>query len=359
MLTAPAAGDAIDTLTGPADRRRIPALDGLRGIASLMVVCYHFGPHITPAVGTAFEFLRAVPPFWFEGVDLFFVLSGFLISGILVGERGSPRYFRTFYFRRAFRIFPLYYLVFLSFFVAVVFLGPGAAAYGRLFENPLPLWSYALYVQNFAMAALSTFGPIWMAGSWSLAVEEQFYFTLPAIVRLISEKALLRLTSVSIVAAPLLRASIQKFKFLPGMANYVLLPTCIDSLAVGVLVMLLLRRNRRWLQAHLNAVRWSVLGAGAFWTIYPCLPNPQAIRMAFIERTVNSVVFGGVLLLIMLSPKGAVANCLCWPVLRKLGNMAYSTYLLHPILLCVAFQVMRHKDPILSSAGDCCLSPLR
>jgi peptidoglycan/LPS O-acetylase OafA/YrhL len=270
----------------------------------------------------------------------------------LVGERDSPRYFRTFYVRRAFRIFPLYYLVFLSYCGTVAFLGPGAAAYGRLFENPVPFWTYALYLQNFALAAFSTFGPIWMAGSWSLAVEEQFYFTLPAIVRLIPDKALLRLTAVSIVAAPLLRASIQRFKFLPSMANYVLLPTCIDSLAVGVLVMLLLRRNRSWLQAHLKTVRWSVLGAASFWTVYPYLPNPQAIRMAFIERTGNSVVFGGVLLLIMLSPKGTVARCFCWPVLRKLGNLAYSTYLLHPILLCIAFQTMRHKDPILSSGDD-------
>ena len=74
-----------------------------------MVVAYHFGPHIVREENSRFLFLRHVPPLWFEGVGLFFVLSGFLISGILVTARESPRYFSTFYARRMFRIFPLYY----------------------------------------------------------------------------------------------------------------------------------------------------------------------------------------------------------------------------------------------------------
>jgi len=317
-----------------------------------MVVCYHFGPHIVREPGTSFEFLHWIPPFWFQGVDLFFVLSGFLISGILVSKRGSPQYFQTFYARRAFRIFPLYYLVFFSYCAAAAYLGQRTTTLGRLFEDPLPLWPYILYVQNFAMMLAVTFGPVWMAGSWSLAVEEQFYLTFPAIIRFVPEHVLFRLAIGTIIAAPLLRALIQKFKFLPGLANYVLLPTCIDSLAVGVVAMFILNRHRAYLKHRIKYLSWALLAAFIFWTVYPYLPNPQAIRMAFIERTASSLVFGGLLLLIMLAPSGRIAALLSSPGMRKLGNIAYSTYLLHPILLCLAFLAMGGKDPDLSSAND-------
>src|SRR5207247_6499470 len=99
---------------------RIPMLDGLRGIASLMVVAFHFGPHVARLPESHFQFLHQLPTLWFKGVDLFFVLSGFLISGILVNARHSPRYFQTFYLRRAFRIFPLYYLVLLGYGIALL-----------------------------------------------------------------------------------------------------------------------------------------------------------------------------------------------------------------------------------------------
>ena len=70
--------------------------------------------------------------------------------------------------------------------IALAVAGPGSAVLGRLLEPQLPLWAYLLYVQNFAMAFASSYGGTWMAGSWSLAIEEQFYFTLPALVRFFS-----------------------------------------------------------------------------------------------------------------------------------------------------------------------------
>ena len=85
---------------------RIPALDGIRAVASLMVVFYHFGPHIVRDSKSTFAFLSRLPRHGDEGVTLFFVLSGFLISGILTNSRHSKRYYATFYIRRALRIFP-------------------------------------------------------------------------------------------------------------------------------------------------------------------------------------------------------------------------------------------------------------
>jgi peptidoglycan/LPS O-acetylase OafA/YrhL len=334
-----------------ADTARIPALDGLRGVASLMVVAYHFGPHIVRD-GGPFQFLHNVPPFWFHGVDLFFVLSGFLISGILVTIKDSPRYFRTFYARRAFRIFPLYYAVLIGYVIALTVLQSQASSLGRLFEHPLPLWSYAFYLQNFAMAAGGTFGPIWLAGTWSLAVEEQFYTSLPLVIKNIGERALFRLALVAIAAAPLLRALVQKFKFVPGVSSYVLLPTHMDALAVGVCVMLLLRHHHHTLRSNRRKVVVGSIILGLAWTVYPYVPNPQAIRLAFIETTMNSAVFGAILLCLLMLPGSSPARFLSTRLMRGIGDLAYSTYLFHPIVLCVVFRVTRNADPALRTSAD-------
>ena len=329
---------------------RISALDGLRGIASLMVVAYHFGPHIVRDANSGFVFLHRLPPLWFEGVDLFFVLSGFLISGILVGARESPRYFQTFYARRLLRIFPLYYLVLLGYGLAIALWRVDTST--RLFENPLPVWTYATYLQNFAMAASNTFGPIWLAGSWSLAIEEQFYLTLPTVIRRVSDRGLFRIAFVGFVGAPLVRALIQLFKFLPPIANYVLLPTRVDALAAGVLVMLAMRHRERWVMMHRRGIVWGTVSVFLVWTLYPYLPNSLAIRLGFINSSVTAATFALILLSLLIFPMSVAARLFSTRPMRNFGNMAYSTYLFHPILLCVAFRFIRGRDPTLVGFRD-------
>jgi peptidoglycan/LPS O-acetylase OafA/YrhL len=329
---------------------RIPSLDGLRGVASLMVLTYHFGPHIAPE-GTPFFFLHLIPPLFFQGVDLFFVLSGFLIGGILLDARESPAFFRTFYARRALRIFPLYYLTLALYFVGLAVAGPGATAW-RLFENPIPPWAYWFYLQNVTMTVFNTFGPVWLAGSWSLAIEEQFYLILPAVVRFTSPRTLWRICWVAFLAALLLRGVIAKFKIVSSMGAYVLLPARMDSLAAGVMVAYALRyrgdaveRWRRW---------WPRLtvGIGLAWAIYPFVPNPQAIRMAFIEHGATALVFALLLLSLVIHPSGRLSRFLSLGWMRELGNLAYSTYLLHPILLGLTFRLWTGRDPMLESTSD-------
>lgn len=328
---------------------RIPALDGLRGVASLMVVAYHFGPHIVRQSNSPFQFLHDIPDLWFKGVDLFFVLSGFLISGILVNVRHSPHYFQTFYVRRSFRILPLYYVVLFGYGGALLL---GADSRWRLFGGRLPFWSYLLYLQNFAMAAVNSFGATWMAGSWSLAVEEQFYATLPVVIRRVNERGLFWFTVAGFVAAPLVRALIQRFRFLPGISSYILLPTTIDDLAVGVLVMLAVRHQTKWLTDRRRAIAWTTVTVLIAWSIYPYIPNPQAIRLAFVNRAVTAVVFGMILLSLLLFPRSAASRFLSSKTMMTLGNMSYSTYLFHPILLCLAFMFLRSSDPFLRNVSD-------
>ena len=133
---------------------RIPALDGLRGVAILLVLLRHavFGVSSVQGIEThspaTFLFLAAGQLTW-SGVDLFFVLSGFLIGGILLDARPSPRYFQTFYLRRAYRILPLYFVVIGLSLLPHLLAEFSLARAARTSPLPIPWWAYALFIQNF------------------------------------------------------------------------------------------------------------------------------------------------------------------------------------------------------------------
>jgi peptidoglycan/LPS O-acetylase OafA/YrhL len=204
----------------------IKELDGLRAIAILLVIVWHYllgqtTPDLLP------------PKVWmlfswsWSGVDLFFVLSGFLIGRILIYYKNSPTYFKTFYMRRIWRIFPPYYLSLLLFFVFMAM--GGAKTFPILFGDSIPYISYPLYIQNFFMAT-NGFGPNWLAVTWSLAVEEQFYLLFPFVIYFVNHKHLPKIFIVCILLAPLLRGIIGSY------GAYVLLPARMDALMVGALI---------------------------------------------------------------------------------------------------------------------------
>jgi hypothetical protein len=155
-----------------------PALDGVRGIAILLVLFHHFTV-FDPITGVG-AWLGFAALLGWCGVDLFFVLSGFLITGILIDARGSSRYFSSFYMRRSLRIFPLYFLVvFLSFVVL-----PRFPALHDVLAGPTDVvqWPYWTYLVNFAIADRAQFLHGILDISWSLAIEEQFYIVWAVVV---------------------------------------------------------------------------------------------------------------------------------------------------------------------------------
>ncbi|HEX3770832.1 MAG TPA: acyltransferase, partial [Polyangiaceae bacterium] len=186
---------------------RIPEVDGLRGLAIVLVMLWHYVAIVVepPRHSVAAYAVSSLRLAW-SGVDLFFVLSGFLIGGILIDERTSPRYLANFYRRRFFRIVPLYALV-CGLFWAAVLLG-GAKRYGVaghwLFGDPLPWYSFPLFVQNAFIAIRGTFDPMPTGVTWSLAIEEQFYLTLPLLVRHLSRRRLVQVLATAALAAPVL-----------------------------------------------------------------------------------------------------------------------------------------------------------
>ena len=162
------------------------ALDGIRGFAILIVTLYRLFKELDPSIHPAIEVVRRFAPIGERGVDLFFVLSGFLITGILLRSKSKPDYFRNFIIRRSLRIFPLYFLS-LTIGLLVIPSLFQTSAFDMPRHEQIYLWTYT---SNLRMSWLNTwcFGPF--DHFWSLAVEEHFYFVWPAVVFLLGTKRL-------------------------------------------------------------------------------------------------------------------------------------------------------------------------
>jgi peptidoglycan/LPS O-acetylase OafA/YrhL len=325
---------------------RIPALDGLRGVAILLVLLRHgvFGVSSVQGVEShspvTFLLLAAGQLTW-SGVDLFFVLSGFLIGGILLDARLSPRYFQTFYLRRAYRILPLYFLVMgLSLLPHLVAeFSPARAA--RISPLPIPWWAYALFIQNFWMAHLGTFGPSGIGITWSLAIEEQFYLTIPLLIRKIRPHSLLIVLLTMIFCAPWLRVLLHSSMLFPGLASYVLMPTRADALCLGVLAALLVRNQTfwNWLLSH-RRILWSVTALFFLGTCYMTWQgyNALSLPMTIWGFSWLAAFYTCILLIAILPGRGIVPRILETRSLMHLGTLAYCGYLVH-----VAFMnALRH-----------------
>jgi peptidoglycan/LPS O-acetylase OafA/YrhL len=332
---------------------RVPELDGLRGLAILLVVAWHYVAAPLQSVPAPLAQLawRSLRLAW-SGVDLFFVLSGFLIGGILLDRRAAPRYFQAFYARRFCRILPLYFLVLGSFYLlraaAPAFVA--SPALGQLFSDPLPAWSYATFTQNLVMVHEHTFGPIGLAITWSLAIEEQFYLVLPLMVRFIPPGWLPAVLAAVGLAAPVWRV-------LAGPSGYfatiVLTPCRADSLLLGVLCAWALRQER-WRQA-IQGSRPALYGILAvFLPVLAglCLFRHYGFEGSPVLFSILAVLYGAALLLAVTEGHGPV-TWLCrrrW--LRALGGRAYCVYLIHQTINGLAHALMLGRPPGFSTPAE-------
>ena len=261
-------------MTRRAQEGFIPALDGLRGIAIVLVMLHHF-THFEQTTGFDGP-VGSLLAFCWTGVDLFFVLSGFLITGILLDTRGGERYFTNFYARRILRIFPLYYLVL---FLAFVVLPKFPAVYPVLTGVPpaeqvdVPQWPYWLYLTNIAVAERG-----WLHGlvdiSWSLAIEEQFYVVWPLLVWLCPPRLVALLCAVILVAEPIARIYAREMDY-QVIWIYVLTWYRLDGLAIGALLAVAHRRGLlplfdRWVPIVVIAcvaglIACAILGGHPWW----------------------------------------------------------------------------------------------
>ena len=220
---------------------RISELDGLRGIAIILVLIWHY--YVSQINLSAHNmhglFTHALMLSW-SGVDLFFVLSGFLIGGKILDNRDSSNFYSVFYARRACRIFPIYFL-WIGLFYSARFLH-AQDPFPWLFDHPLPLLSYLTYTQNFVAAVNGSFGANWLGITWTLAIEEQFYLLFPLVIRLFPKKHLSALLLSLIAFAPVIRTTLYFLLSSKGFVGHVLLPGRWDALLLGVFIAHLLRK---------------------------------------------------------------------------------------------------------------------
>jgi peptidoglycan/LPS O-acetylase OafA/YrhL len=309
-------------------RKHIPALDGVRGIAILMVMSHHFAivSNHTPLqrlVGGCLEFGWA-------GVDLFFVLSGFLITGILLDSKNGEQYFRNFYIRRCLRIFPLYYVFVLTTFVALPCVDGELAHLLSHTEGGIG-W-YLAYLSNFRISQAGRFGFGMLNVTWSLAIEEQFYLVWPIVVYALNRRALMTLCVALVLGAPAIRLML-----VAQSASWVtvyVMPYCrVDPLACGALVALLTRTTVSVSLLSRFARLGILLGAASL--AVTLIMNPG--RHPAVSNWMLTLGFSGLawlfasaLLLLLLSSQTASANRLCSSrTLVYLGNFSYGLYLVH------------------------------
>jgi peptidoglycan/LPS O-acetylase OafA/YrhL len=320
---------------------RIPALDGLRGIAILLVLLRHAIFGVTSVQGVEAHsrlvsaLLTAGQLSW-SGVDLFFVLSGFLIGGILLDARPSLRYFQTFYIRRAYRILPLYFLIIgLSLLPhLLVQFSPARAA--RMSPLPIPWWSYVTFTQNFWMAHLGVFGPSGIGITWSLAIEEQFYLTIPLLVRKVRPRNLVFVLVTVVACAPWLRVLLHSSMVNPGIASYVLMPTRADALCLGVLAALLVRNLAFWTWLQLNGrILWSATALFSLGVIYMTWQGYDALSLPMTTWGFSwlAAFYTCVLLIAISATGGVVPRILQNKSLMRLGKLAYCSYLVHVAIM--------------------------
>ena len=322
---------------------RSEPLDGLRGIAILLVMLFHMAVMNPTAEIDRFA-LKVLSAGWI-GVELFFVLSGFLITSILLRTRGTAGYFRNFWARRALRIFPLYYAILLFCLVALPLIpNPKAASFARISGDEI--W-YVLYLQNFSIAAANAFRHGILDVTWSLAIEEQFYLIWPFVVALAGPRKLVPVC-IGLIAVSLVFRAILLMEDASSIAVYVLTPGRWDGLAVGALLAAATANgDRALIDAFKTHVLWLAL-------VLLCGAALYAGELTWESRLIQ--VAGFPLLACVFG--GFVANAIderklhAWWMpflrskpLRAFGKYSYAMYLFHlPLRAVVRDKVYTPSD---------------
>ncbi|MCA9032162.1 MAG: acyltransferase [Planctomycetaceae bacterium] len=317
-------------------RRRIAELDGLRGIAIVLVLLVHFGA-VYPAHAFGERLVQSLMTVGWCGVDLFFVLSGFLITGILLDTRDDPGYFRKFFARRVLRIFPLYYAVLIGAFLIVPVWVPGVVDDG-LRSAQTSLWCYLSNLNSIVSGAAPMRGTVFnFAHFWSLAIEEQFYLIWPFVVIWVKPKWLPKLCLGLILLG--IPTRLAAYYWIGPFAPYYFTPCRVETLAWGALCATMIRNQPQeyWGQF----ARWAVaIGATGVTTLFMANGGLHFIAPAATiwSQTFFAVAFSGCVLLAYDSESTRLGSWLRWHVLQTLGKYSYGIYVMHGLLQVFLWQ---------------------
>jgi peptidoglycan/LPS O-acetylase OafA/YrhL len=307
----------------------LPALDGIRGLAIIWVVLHNTTDHLPPTLHGGSHLLAFLAhPGWI-GVQLFFALSGFLITGGLLDMQRATNYFRTFYARRALRILPLYYTVLILLLVVAPELHLGPTTLNASPMEQLSLW---LFIVNWTNAAPDGFGHF-----WSLAVEEQFYLFWPLVVHRLSARRLFAVCLYIAIFALVMRG-IMVLSGASSWTVYTATTSRLDALALGGAGACLLRipAARAWLASRLGAVDIAALSLFVMGVPVTRAYNSDAIQCEIFGYTLLALCCATLVVTAAAGGEQArptiLARILCWAPLRYCGKYSYAIYIFHQLI---------------------------
>jgi peptidoglycan/LPS O-acetylase OafA/YrhL len=339
-------------------KQRLIELDGLRGFALIMILVFHAASQEGeyPA-GTFLAYLQRSASLGWTALDLFFVLSGFLIGGILMDARESPSYFKTFYVRRFFRIVPVYFAWVLLYILLVSIAADLVVRFSNSGLRPpfnFSIWSHFLFLQNSFDFHFYGLAGAWFGHLWSLAVEEQFYLVAPLVVRFIPPRHLKWILATVVVAAIFARVYFRFFSHMEVNAITTRTVCRMDSLAFGMFAAVLVRWESasRWLQQNLRALRvlLGVLAVGVVWFFLFAYGSMTA-GMQSVGFTWMAAFYAAVLLLAVQNRSGWLARFLRTSLLLELGSVSYCVYLIHLVANVSFHAVLLHHSPRISTVS--------
>lgn len=333
------------------ENKRIKELDGIRGIAALLIITWHYGTsQLVNNHSLIAGYFRVATTYFWTGVDLFFILSGFLLGGILLKNKLSKNYFKTFYVRRICRIFPIYYLVLIVVFV-ICFLGIGYST-DWWFNDKIPYWPYLFYCQNIFIAFAETLGNRWISHTWSLGLEEQFYLILPLLIYFLNRKYLVIVLSICVLAAPILRHISGNW-----FQTFNLIYFRFDSLFSGVLIAVAMQSEKvvSFFKRYNNlftVILFLLLLLSILFSLNKIHLNYLSSNSWF------ALVFANFILVVLTNSKNIFAIICRNKILVKVGVISYGMYLYHPVVAGLMHFIFKNQTPRMMNISDLILTVL-
>lgn len=311
----------------------------------MAVVIYHYFHNLINANASAINSVfKSLTQYFYTGVDMFFLLSGFLLGGILLKNKKSPHYFKTFYIRRVCRIFPLYFLVLIIvFLICSAGVGKGTVWW---FNDNIPMWVYFTFLQNIFIGIKDVVGNAWLIPTWSLGVEEQFYLIVSFLIYFSPKKSLITILILGIIVSPILRY------FAPtefGLSTF--LYCRFDSLFGGILIAILYR-NENFIKFFTKNLNYFYFATIVFFGISFLFTIGKWHMPLYWVNSWFSVIYMLVLLLVLTDKKNVFSKVSNLSFFVKIGVYSFSIYLIHQIILGLFFFIIPDKLPQINSLQD-------
>ncbi len=319
--------------------RRVIALDGLRGLMTILVVVSHYFGELPHGVDALM--------FGWIAVDMFYVLSGYLIGRLILEKGRHGNFYSVFYVRRICRTLPIYFFCVVFTMVISNWIGSPTWLPDSV---EFPNWSYFTFTQNLWMAATGSIGSHWLAPTWTLAVEEQFYLVAPALVLIIPRRYLIHALAGGMLIGILSRWLITATGYFPTMAAHVLLPTNADILIAGLLAAVFIKMSTiRWasLDRWLRVLPLGMVGAMVLLKLIEGQDGRLFPIIADLVLSVACAIY--IMSLVRGTPeaKRFESKVLCF-----FGNISYAVYLTHLPLLGLAHGFILNAEPDIANGAQ-------